>query len=159
MLHAAAMLIGLFVLALLVFSQRSLAEAVMLAGAVSVACVLFAARFGGVGATLWSAPQVLVLGLTRTGAVLSGAVRTIRSAIAADVTLKPALVRVRSRGERGLARAVIADLVSAAPGAIVVETEADGDLVHVTDEDAIDADDLGALEARVLAALDGGRQP
>ncbi|MBY0569040.1 MAG: Na+/H+ antiporter subunit E [Hyphomonadaceae bacterium] len=159
MLHAAAMLIGLFVLALLVFSQRSLSEAVMLAGAVSVACVLFAARFGGVGATLWSAPQVLVLGLTRTGAVLSGAVRTIRSAIAADVTLKPALVRVRARGERGLARAVIADLVSAAPGAIVVETEADGDLVHVTDEDAIDADDLGALEARVLAALDGGRQP
>lgn len=158
MLHAAAMLIGLFVLALLVFSQRSLAEAAMLAGAVSAACVLFAARFGGVGATLWSAPQVLVLGLARTGAVFSGAVRTIRSAIAADVTLKPALVRVRARAERGLARAVIADVVSAAPGAIVVETEADGDLVHVTDEDAIDADDLGALEARVLGALDGGRQ-
>jgi hypothetical protein len=41
---------------------------------------------------------------------------------------------------------------------LVVETEADGDLVHVTNEDAIDASDLGILEARVIAALEGGRK-
>jgi multisubunit Na+/H+ antiporter MnhE subunit len=159
MLHAAAMLIGIFVLALLVFSQRTLGEAAMLAGVISLVCVLFAARFGGIGASVWSAPQALLLGFARTGAVVSGAVRTIRSAIAADVTLNPALVRIRSRTERGLARAVMADLVSAAPGAIVVETESDGELVHVTDEEAIDANDLGVLEARVLAALEGGTRP
>ncbi len=158
MLHAAAMLIGLFVLALLVFAQRPLSEAAMLAGMLSLVCVMFAARFGGIGASLWSAPQALALGLARIGAVFSGAVRTIRSAIAADVTLNPALVRVRSRAECGLARAVMADLVSAAPGALVVETEGDGDLVHVINEDAIDANDLGVLEARVIAALEGGRK-
>jgi len=156
MLHAAAMLIGIFVLALLVFSQRAFGEAAMIAGALAVACVVFAARFGGLGASAWSAPQATMLGVARMGAVVSGAVRTIRSAIAADVTLNPALVRVRSRAERGLARAVMADLVSAAPGAVVVETEADGVLVHVTDEDGVDAADLGALEARVVSALEGG---
>lgn len=158
MLHAAAMLIGLFLVALLALAQRPLGEAATFAGTLSLACVLFAARFGGIGASVWSAPQAIALGLSRAGAVLSGAVWTIRSAIAADVTLNPALVRVRSRAQRGLARAVMADLVSAAPGALVVETEADGDLVHVTNEDAIDASDLGILEARVIAALEGGRK-
>jgi len=156
MLHAAAMLIGFFLLALLAFAQRDLAEAALLAALLSVVCVTFAARFVGIGATVVSAPQVLMLGVMRSGAVIAGAVTIIRNAIAADVTLRPALVRVKARAQSGLARAVMADLVSAAPGAIVVENEPDAALVHVTDEEAIDAAEIGALEARVVAAFDGG---
>lgn len=158
MLHAAAMLLGIFVLALLAYAQRPLAEASAYAALTAGACLVFAARFGGAGPTMWSAPQALALGLARTGAVVMGAVRVLRSAIAADVTLNPALVRVRARAQRRLSRAVIADLVSAAPGAVVVETEADGDLVHVIDEEKIDAEDLGLIEARVIAALEDGRK-
>jgi hypothetical protein len=36
----------------------------------------------------------------------------------------------------------------------VVETDADGLLVHVIDEDGVDATDLGRLEGRILG---GGR--
>jgi hypothetical protein len=43
-------------------------------------------------------------------------------------------------------------LVSAAPGAVVVETELDGVLVHVTNEDAIDAEDFSRIEAQVSGA-------
>jgi hypothetical protein len=44
-------------------------------------------------------------------------------------------------------------MISAVPGAVVVESDADGLLVHVIDEDAIAAEDLTRLETRVLAAL------
>jgi multisubunit Na+/H+ antiporter MnhE subunit len=156
MLHAAAMLIGLFIIALLVLAERGAGDAALLAAVLSLACVVFAARFGGLGATVFSAPQSIALGLMRAGAVVGGSLKTVRAALAADVTLQPALVRVKSRAERGLARAVMSDLVSAAPGALVVETEADAALVHVTDEEAIDAAEIGALEARVIGALEGG---
>lgn len=156
MLHAAAMLIGTFLLALLAFSERSFTEAAALAALVASACVLFAARFGGVGASVMSAPQTLALGLMRSGAVVGAALKVMRSAIAADVTLKPALVRVKARARSGLARAVMADLVSASPGAVVVDIEPDAALVHVTDEDAIDAVEIGAIEAQVAAALEHG---
>ena len=159
MLHAAAMLIGFFLFALLAFAQRDLAEAALFAAVLAAAGVAFAARFGGLGATVMSAPQALVLGTLRSGAVLSGALKVIRSALAADVTLKPALVRVKARAQTGLARAVMADLVSATPGSVVVENEPDAALVHVTDEDAIDAAEIGALESRVVAAFDGGARP
>lgn len=154
MLHAAAMLIGLFIVALFALSQRPLGEALALAAGLSVACTLYAARFGGISASIFSAPQALALGVARFAAVAEGALKTIRSAIAADVTLKPALVKVKSGARRGLARVVMADLVSSAPGAVVVDVESDGAFVHVTDEDSIDAAELGALEARIVAALE-----
>jgi multisubunit Na+/H+ antiporter MnhE subunit len=156
MLHAAAMLIGIFLLALMAFAQRDLGQATLLAASAAAICVLFGARFGGLGHTVMSAPQALVLGLMQTGTIVSGALKVMRSAIAADVTLEPALVRVKARAKSGFARAVLADLVSSAPGSVVVAVEADAALVHVTDEDAIDAAEIGALEARVVTALDGG---
>jgi multisubunit Na+/H+ antiporter MnhE subunit len=154
MLHAAAMLIGFFILALLVFAQRSFGEAATFAGLIAAASTAFAMRFGGSGPTLWGAPRTVLLGAGRAGAALAGAVKTVRAAFAADVTLNPALVRVKLRTRRDFSRAVMADLASAAPGAVVVEMESDGALVHVTDEGAIDAAELGDMEARVIAALD-----
>lgn len=154
MLHAAAMLVGLFVLGLLA-TERGTSEGLILVGAASVACVLLSARLRLLGpGPFSSAPQHVVLSLHQLGAVVRGALATARTALAADVTLKPALVRVRSRTQREAAQASFANLISAAPGTIVVETDADGLLVHVNDEDAIDAGQLGALEARVIDALD-----
>jgi hypothetical protein len=44
-------------------------------------------------------------------------------------------------------------MISAAPGTVVVESDADGFLVHVNHEDAVDAADLGRLETRVLSVI------
>ena len=88
--------------------------------------------------------------LSRIGAVFSGALSTMRAAIAADVTLRPALVRVKSRARRPNQRAAFGAMISATPGMAVVDVDPDGLLVHVLNEDAVDADDLGRLEAQVI---------
>lgn len=155
MLHAAAMLIGLFVLRLLLVQSGAAPEDFALAGAAAAASVLVAARFGGIAPSAFArAPQFLLLLVARSRAVLSGVLSTLRAGLAADVTLKPALVRVKTRPSSDFARAALADTISAAPGAIVVDSDADSLLVHVLDEEAVDAEALGQLEARVLRALD-----
>ncbi len=153
MLHAAAMLTGLF-LFWLALTQRGFGAVEMAIGfAAALACVVFAQRFGGVGRGFSRAPRLLILRLSRVGAVAHGAVRTLKAAISSDVALTPALVRVRSRVGGAGARAVLAELISAAPGEVAVEADAEGVLLHVLDEDAVDAAALGALEADVLAAV------
>lgn len=156
MLHAAAMLIGLIAFGLFALGRGVSAETAAIAAGLAFACVVFAARFGGLGRTAFSAPQLIVLALGRAGAVLRGSFATVRAAIAADVTLKPALVRVKTRPTGAFAQAAFADLMSAAPGVVVVEADADSALVHVNDEDGVDAVEIGALEARVIAAVGGG---
>lgn len=154
MLHAAAMLFGLFVLWLLSTQAWSTPQDVAIAAVAVLACVLAGARFGGLARNPFGrAPQFLLLVLGRISAVIAGALATLRAALAGDVTLRPALVRVKTRAVSPLARAAFADMISAAPGVVVVESDADGLLVHVIDEEAVDARDFGALEARVLAAL------
>ena len=153
MLHAAAMLTGLFLIWLALTQRAFSIPDLAVAFAAALACVLAAWRFGGVGRGFARAPRLLVLRMRRAGAVVRGAVRALRDAIAADVTLRPALVRVRSRVTGAGARAVLAELISAAPGQVVVEADADGLLLHVNDEDGVDAAELGALEAQVLGAV------
>lgn len=157
MLHAAAMLIGLFVVWLLLTQQWNGAQDFAIAGAAALACVLLSARLGGFGrgSAFSHAPQLLILALSRLGAVFGGALATICAALAADVSLRPALVRVKTRATSDFSRAALADMIGAAPGAVVVEADAEGLLVHVLDEESIDAVNLGQLEARVVGALDG----
>jgi len=153
MLHAAAMLTGLFLI-WIVLTQRAFSLVDLgLAAAIALVCVLAAWRFGGVSRAFARNPLLLWLRLSRAGAVLQGAIATVRAAIAADVTLKPALVRVRSRVTGQGARAVLAEMISATPGQVVVEADADGLLLHVNDEDGVDPVELGALEAQVLSAI------
>jgi multisubunit Na+/H+ antiporter MnhE subunit len=145
MLHAAAMLLGFFGLWLLT-TQRYLSVPEMFLGFGAAAlCVLLALRLGGAGAAFVRAPRAAYGVVLRFNAVIAGALSTIRAALAADVTLKPALVRIRTRG-RGEERAAFADLLSAAPGMVVVETDAEGFLAHVLEEDGVDAGELGRLE-------------
>ena len=154
MLHAAAMLAGLAVLWMLVTQRASSPQDWAIAVVASFVCVLVAARFGGASSAFARAPRLLAVSVARAGAVARGSLATLRAAISADVTMKPALVRVRSRANRSAERASFANMISATPGMAVVETDADGLLVHVINEDAIDAADLGRLEEHVIG---GGR--
>jgi multisubunit Na+/H+ antiporter MnhE subunit len=158
MLHAAAMLAGLFILCLAFLGRGSTAEDIAVAFAIALACVSVATLLGGVRKNPFSnAPQFLVLIFSRAGAQVSGALSTIRSALAADVTLQPALVRVRSTLSGPFVRAAMIDLASAAPGAVVVDSDAEGLLAHVTDEAGIGDADFAGLERRTASLLGAGR--
>lgn len=154
MLHAAAMLAGLAVLWMLVTQRASSPQDWAIAVIASFVCVLAAARFGGASSAFARAPRLLAVSVARAGAVARGSLATLRAAISADVTMKPALVRVRARANRSSERASFANMISATPGMAVVEADADGLLVHVINEDAIDAADLGRLEEQIIG---GGR--
>ena len=155
MLHAAAMLLGLCILWLLA-TQRygSLADAAAAVAAAAL-CAAIAARAFGVTHAFARAPRALLTVFRRAGAVLRGCFATMRSGLAADIRINPALVRVRTRG-RGPERAAFADMLTATPGMAVVETDPEGLLVHVMNEDAIEAADLGQLEALTGARDDLG---
>lgn len=148
MLHAAAMLLGLAILWMLGAQHWSSPQDWAIALGASALAVVVALRFGGASSAFARAPTLLLLTGARVGSVIKGALATIRSALSADVTLKPALVRVRTRGTQAEERAAFAGMISATPGVAVVETDAEGFLVHVMNEDAIDASDLGRLEQR-----------
>ena len=148
MLHAAAMLLGLCVLWLAATQRFHSIADVAVAIAAAALCALVAARTAGVSRAFARAPWALSTIVARTGTVLGGCLTTMRAALAPDMPIKPALVHVRTRG-RGPERAAFADMLSATPGLAVVDTDPDGLLVHVLNEDAIDAADLGRLEERV----------
>jgi len=155
MLHAAAMFLGLCVVWLLATQRFETIDDVGVAVIVALVCTAIGMRAAGVSAAFARAPRAIYTVFARLGSVLTGAGATVRAAVAADVTLKPALVRVRTRGQ-GAERAAFADMLSATPGMAVVETDADGLLVHVMDEDSIDAADLGRLE-RITGAQESAR--
>lgn len=153
MLRAAAAFLGLFVIWLLAtqrFDASTDFSAAVLAAALAV---LLGARFGGgVAPGFAQAPRLLALGLSRTNAVLSGAAATARAALAADIALAPGLARLKTRSAETDARAELARLISATPGTVVVDADAEGLLIHLIDEADAETGDLGQLEARVLAA-------
>jgi multisubunit Na+/H+ antiporter MnhE subunit len=157
MLHAAAMLAGLFVIGLLVTQGSAVRDQALLVFAASLASVGAAMWLGGIRKNAFStAPQFVALIASRAGAVVRGALSTIRAALAADVTLKPALVSVRDDAVGPTARVAAANLISAVPGSVVVETDGEGMLAHVMDEDAMDSAAFSELR-RHAAALLGAR--
>jgi len=156
MLHAAAMLFGLAIIWLIATGGFSRAEDIIVAVGAALVCVLVAWRSGSLGG-FSHAPRGLYAAAVRSASVLSGAVKTIRAALAADITLQPALVRIKTRG-RGAERVAFADLLSATPGSVVVETDPEGFLVHVMNEDAVDAAELGRLERVAGGQNEGGER-
>ncbi len=155
MLHAAAMLAGLFVVGLSITQGSGSRDQVALAFAAALISLGVALWFGGVRKTPYSAvPQFVMLVASQTGAIVRGALSTIAAALAADVTLKPALVRVRAEAGGALAKAAAADLISAVPGSVVVETDGEGMLVHVMNEDAMESAAFAAVEGRAAALLE-----
>lgn len=153
MLHAAAMLIGLFSIALLLLQRWSATDIAAIA-AVALASTIVAVRLGGWARTPFSAaPQFIVLTGSRLSAALAGAFKIVRAAVAADVTLQPALVRVKTRSSNRNTQAALVGLISIAPGMLAVENDEDGVLVHVTDEAEAERGDLPRVEGRVIGIL------
>ncbi len=153
MLHAAAMLTGSFLIWLALTQRADSPLALGAAALAALGAVLVAWRFGGLGGSFARMPQIAALSIARVGALMRGAFGVLRAAIAADVALQPALVRVKTRLVGAGARVALAELLSAAPGQVVVEADGDGLLLHVIDENAVDSAGLGALEARVVRAV------
>ncbi|MGQ0533144.1 MAG: Na+/H+ antiporter subunit E [Caulobacteraceae bacterium] len=149
MLHAAALLCGSIIVWMLYSQRWSSPQDWAIAAGVGLFCVVVALRFGSVSGAFLRAPRLLLASVARSGAIMRGAITTIGRAVSADVTLNPALVRVKTRAARGSERASFAHMLTATPGIAVVETDADGLLVHVMDEDRIDAAELGRLEQSV----------
>lgn len=157
MLHAAAMLCALIVLWMMNSQAWGSPQAWAVATGVSLLCVVVAARFGGASPAFARAPRIAWISLQRCAAVFSGALATIGRAVSADVTLKPALVRVKTRAGRPVERASFAHALTATPGMAVVETDSDGLLLHVMNEDRIDTVELGRLEQAVMSGGEGGQ--
>lgn len=156
MINAAAMLLILWLIWLALAPTDVTPRALATGAAAAAAAFMIAARLGAWGRSAYAhAPRLLLFAVARARGVFRGAVATVRAALAADVTLRPALVRLKTRDASGLSQAAYADLISATPGAVVVETDDDGLLVHVLQEDRIDAAELATLETRLIGALDG----
>jgi multisubunit Na+/H+ antiporter MnhE subunit len=153
MLHAAATLIVLWLLWLALVAGWSGGDAAVAGFFAALACVALAARLFGPSKIYLRTLQFAALAASRTPARLRGALATVRAAIAADVALRPALVRVKVGARSDAARSAFAALLSSAPGSTVVTADEGGLLIHVLDEDAVDARELGDLEARASEAL------
>jgi multisubunit Na+/H+ antiporter MnhE subunit len=154
MLHAAAMLAGLFALGLLLTQAWASQDRALLVFGVALASTGAAMWLGGIRKNAFSTtPQFVVLIASRAGDAVRGALSTTRAALAADVTLKPALVSVHAETTGSFSKAAAADLISAVPGSVVVETDSDGMLVHVMNEEAIDSAAFAALQRRTAALL------
>ncbi|MGE0596623.1 MAG: Na+/H+ antiporter subunit E [Hyphomonadaceae bacterium] len=150
MLHAAAMLTGLLLLWLMFAGVPATPEAWLVAGLACVAATALVRLWSGRGfASAAPDGRALLSAMAQARGLGAGVLSTMRAALAADVTLRPALVRIKVRSESEGARAAMARIISATPGRAVVELDGDGLLAHVLQEEAIDAAELGTLEARV----------
>jgi multisubunit Na+/H+ antiporter MnhE subunit len=154
MLHAAAMLAGLFVLGLLLTQGWVSRDQALLVFGAALASAGAAIWLGGIRKNAFStAPQFVMQIASRAGDVLRAALLPIRAALAAAVTLKPALVSVHAETTDSFAKAAAADLISAVPGSVVVETDSEGMLVHVMNEQAMESGTFTALQRRAAAML------
>lgn len=152
MLQAAAMLVGLWAVWLLLAPAPLSFEHLGLGAAVAVMAAALSVRFGGwrdVGVQ----PGLAWLRVRSAAEGLRAALVTSRAAMAADISLRPALIRIKPRPAPAAVKAAFADAVSASPGWLAVESDADGLLVHVIDEDAVEAHQISALEDGVRAAF------
>lgn len=154
MVHAAATWIGLFLIGLLVMQG---ANAAALALAVTACVIISAYLFGFERAQPGAMLSALGGVLSRAPAVLRGAAGTLRAAASADVTLRPALVQVRTRAEDDFTLGALVCAMSAAPAAVVVDAGDDSILVHVIAEDDESAAELDAIEATVVRRAVRGR--
>lgn len=157
MINAAAMLICLWILWIALGPHPISVETMATGAGAALGCVLISARLRALDkpGVFFAAPRLLTLAAAQAPRVLRGALAT--SAAALRPQLRPALVRIRTRPGSGEAQAAFADFITAAPGSVVVETDAEGLLAHVLDEDAVDGAAWTRLETQVIAAVDGGR--
>lgn len=139
MLDGAAMLVGLFLLWLAAVGVPDSVDNLVAMILAVVAASMVAVRFGGVGAAFARAPASLAWLARRCVALFAAVFRTLRTGLAGEA-LAPALMRVRPRDNSESGRALLSARISAHPGMVVVETDGEGLLVHVINENAVNSD-------------------
>lgn len=149
MLNSAAMLGGLALLWLTAAGFPSSVDKLAAMSLAVAAAFVIAARFGGVGAVSAETPRAVVWLASRGAALLAAALRTLRAGLVGEDRLAPALMRVRPRDNSERGRAILSGRISAHPGLVVVETDEEGLLVHVINENEVDSE---RLESQVGAA-------
>ncbi len=154
MLSAVSMALGVSVLWLLLTQQWSTPVDFAVALAVGLIALVSTARVGGPSPAFTRLPSVLLALFRRIGTVIGGAMATLRAALAADIILKPGLVRVKS-SLAGRDASAFSGMVTMAPGAAVIDTDDEGMFVHVLNEDLIDAGELGQLQHEADSARRG----
>lgn len=142
MLDGAAMLVGLALLWLAAAGVPNSVDKLAAMSLAIVAAFAVAARFGGLGAAFAQTPTGLAWLARRSAALSAAALRTLRAGLAGEVALAPALMRVRPRDNSESGRALLAGRISAHPGMVVVETDAEGLLVHVINENEVNSERL-----------------
>jgi multisubunit Na+/H+ antiporter MnhE subunit len=154
MVRAPAAVFGLFAIWLLLTQRFAAPQDFLVAALAALLSLGVGLRFGRATTPVFGfAPQLLLLGLSRAGVVLRGAISTLSATLAADVSLTPALARLKTRSADNDVRAELANLISAAPGAVVVDTDAEGVLMHLLHEDAVETAGYAELEAKAAAAF------
>jgi multisubunit Na+/H+ antiporter MnhE subunit len=156
--QAAILLLGLGALWTLWVQRALTLQDWSFAALAAFACVVLTARFVMQHtAPSGTAFKSFILFVTRSGAAWRNVGAVMAAALSADVKLQPGLVRVRLRGAEERAHAAFANLMSAQPGSAAVELDADGLLLHVLQEDGVDARELGRLESGLLGAVEVGK--
>lgn len=151
MIRAATMLLGLWIV-LLLMTLPATAIGAAQAGLGAVLATVLAMRAGGASRVFSHLPQSVAALALRLGGVIGAGIATIRAALAADVTLSPALVRIRLDANEGIDGADAVAKIGAASGLSVVALDKDSLLAHALNEDSVDI-------ARVRAMLTEGRRP
>jgi hypothetical protein len=148
MLHAATLFTGFCLIFGLATHAWASPQGIVLTAGAAAFSTAFAVRAGGAGAAFTHALRVVMAWFAGLPMAIGGALATIRAALAADVALQPALVRVRapSLGDRD----AFLTSVGSTPGAVVVSAEGESVLLHVLDEGRIDAERLSALQKRAV---------
>jgi multisubunit Na+/H+ antiporter MnhE subunit len=149
MIHALALLGGLVCLWLALAGGPANTELIYGGMAALSVVMLLSWRLGLIDAEAAPYPRALALArlmLAQAPHRIAQALRVARAALAADVTLSPALVRVRLTKQGETHAAAFGLAASAAPGMALVELEGETALLHVVREDDVDPDEVRALE-------------
>jgi hypothetical protein len=144
MAQAAAMLIGLAAFWLMLSPGFMLSPgagdlAGLAIGAAAVACAFAGARWAAPESGARAQPRASLL--RRAGQSVRMQARAAARALTPGARLKPAFVKMKLRG--AAERAFIGADVAGRLGAVVVEMEEGGFLMHTLDEDAVDPGALG----------------
>jgi multisubunit Na+/H+ antiporter MnhE subunit len=153
MLRAAAAFFGFGIVWMLI-APPSVALSAVTVGAAAGA-LMVGVRFAAGTPLFLRPPHFAALAISQIGAALRSAFGVLRSALAADISLAPALARLKTRSSDDELRGDLARAISATPGLVLVDADSDGLLLHLLDEGGAAAADLSAMEARLGAARRG----
>ncbi len=157
MLQASALFLGAFAVWIVLQHQMS-APMLAAGGLAALACVLITAALPRLGRELFTRmPRFVAVQTLRLGAAFADALATVRAALAGDVKLRPALVRVRTRAADAFSIAMLAHWISGTPGAVVIAADEEGLLVHVNNENDERFDNIGTWEEALVATRRRGR--